>query len=55
MVNNEQITTPSGMGGLQRFDEQTGSRAQIKPEWLLAIIIMVVIGMAGLKLAFPLV
>jgi preprotein translocase subunit Sec61beta len=53
MANDEQIRTPSGMGGLQSYNEQTGSKVQIKPEWVIIAIGLVVIGMAILKVLIP--
>jgi preprotein translocase subunit Sec61beta len=53
MTDNNQIITPSGMSGLQRYNEQTGSKLQIKPEYVLILIVLVVIGMAGIKMLLP--
>lgn len=53
MTNDEQIRTPSGMGGLQSYHEPTGSKVQIKPEWIVIAIGLVVVGMAVLKLLIP--
>jgi len=49
MANEKSITTPSGQGGLQRFDEDLGSKIQIKPELVAIAVIVIVVGMAILK------
>lgn len=52
---NQQISTPSGMGGLQRFREEYPSKLQIKPEVVIVMIGIVVIGMAAAKMLAPIV
>lgn len=44
------ISTPSGMGGLLRYNEEYKSRFQIKPEYVIIAIAAVIIGMAILKI-----
>jgi len=53
--NKNQIQTPSGMGGLQRFDEEYPSKVQISPEMVTIIIGIVILGIAAIKLLIPLV
>jgi len=53
MAEENQITIPSGMGGIQRYNEQSGSKFQIKPEYILILITVVILGMAGIKIYFP--
>lgn len=47
---NTQITTPSGSGGLVNFREEYPSKLQITPEWVIIAIVLVIVGMAALKL-----
>ena len=44
------ISTPSGMGGLMHFNEEYPSKLQIKPEHVIILIAVVIIGMTVLKL-----
>lgn len=46
----DNIMTPSGSGGIIRYDEEYPSRFMIKPEFVVGFIIFVVIAMAALKL-----
>jgi preprotein translocase subunit Sec61beta len=46
----DQITTPSGSGGLVNFREEYPSKLRITPEWVFIIIAIVVIGITALKL-----
>ena len=42
--------TPSGSGGIIRYDEEYPSRLMMRPEYVIGFIILVVIAMAALKL-----
>ena len=53
MTNESTITTPSGQGGLQRFNEEYPSKFQIKPEWIIAGIVFVIAVMFALKRFVP--
>jgi len=46
------ISTPSGMGGLMRFNEEYPSKFQISPELVVVLIAIVVIGITIIKVAF---
>lgn len=46
----EGISTPSGMGGLMRFNEEYPSRLKISPQQVIILIVGVVIVMTALKL-----
>jgi len=46
---DQKITTPSGMGGLQRFDEEYPSKIQISPEMVTIFIGIIIIAMALIK------
>ena len=46
------ISTPSGMGGLMRFNEEYPSKLQIAPEHVLIIIAIVIIGITIIKVVF---
>ena len=48
----DNIMTPSGSGGIIRYDEEYPSRFMIQPEYFIVFIVLVVIGMAILKLFF---
>lgn len=48
---NTQITTPSGSGGLINIRDEYPSKLQISPEWIIIAIVIVIIGIAGLKIA----
>ena len=48
--DKNQISTPSGMGGLQRFNEEYHSKFQISPETVTIIIGIVILGTAAIKL-----
>ena len=48
----DQISTPSGMGGLMRFNEEYPSKFQISPEMVVILIAIVVIGITIIKVAF---
>ena len=47
---DENIKTPSGMGGLMRFNEEYPSKLQITPEMVTIIIAAVIVCMALLKI-----
>jgi preprotein translocase subunit Sec61beta len=53
MGKEETITTPSSMGGLQRFNEEYPSKVQISPETVTIIIGIVILGIAAIKLWIP--
>ena len=44
------ITTPSGMGGLMRFNEEYPSKFQISPEQVVIVIAAVIVIMTIIKL-----
>ena len=44
--------TPSGAGGLLRYNEEYPSKLKISPEMVLVLIAIVVIGMTIIKIAF---
>jgi preprotein translocase subunit Sec61beta len=46
----DNIMTPSGSGGIIRYDEEYPSRFMIKPEYIIIFVVIIVIGMAALKL-----
>lgn len=46
------IHTPSGMGGLMRYNEEYPSKINLSPNHIVIIIIAVIIGMAVIKLLF---
>jgi preprotein translocase subunit Sec61beta len=43
------ISTPSGMGGLMRFNEEYPSKFQFSPEMVVVLIAIVIIGMTIVK------
>jgi preprotein translocase subunit Sec61beta len=53
MTEKQQITTPSGMGGLQSYNEKTGSKVQISPEMVVIIIGVVILGITAIKFLTP--
>jgi len=48
----EGISTPSGMGGLMRFNDEYASKFKISPEQVVILIVAVVILMTVIKLVF---
>lgn len=46
----EGITTPSGMGGLMRFNDEYTSKLRISPEMVIVLIAAVVVGITFLKI-----
>jgi len=48
----EGISTPSGMGGLMRFNDEYQSKFKISPEQVVIFIVAVVIIMTVIKLVF---
>jgi len=46
----DNISTPSGMGGLLRYNEEYPSKFTIKPEHVIVLIVAVIIGMTILKI-----
>ena len=44
------IRMPSGQGGLQTFQEQTESKIQIEPYWVVIMIIATIVGSVILRL-----
>ena len=53
MADNR-INVPSGLGGIVRYGEDTGSKFKLKPAHVVAIIIAVVLFVTLLKILFPL-
>jgi preprotein translocase subunit Sec61beta len=47
----EGISTPSGMGGLMRFNEEYASKFKITPQTLVVIIAVIIVGITILKIA----
>lgn len=47
----DNISTPSGMGGLMRFNEEYSSKFQISPTQVIILIAIVIIGMTIIKIA----
>jgi preprotein translocase subunit Sec61beta len=50
----DNISTPSGMGGLMRFNEEYPSKIQISPQQVVILIAAVIIGITIIKVAFSL-
>ncbi len=48
----DSISTPSGMGGLLRYNEEYPSKFRISPEIVVVLIAAVIIGITIIKLAF---
>jgi preprotein translocase subunit Sec61beta len=48
----DNISTPSGMGGLMRFNEEYPSKLRISPEMVVVMIAIVIIGITIIKIAF---
>ena len=48
----EGISTPSGMGGLMRFNDEYSSKLKITPEQVVILIVAVVILMTIIKIIF---
>ena len=46
----DNISTPSGMGGLMRFNEEYPSKFQISPEQVVILIVAVVVVMTIIKI-----
>lgn len=44
------IMTPSGSGGLLRYNEEYNSKFQMKPEVIIVLIAVVIVGMTLIKL-----
>ncbi len=49
---SEGINTPSGMGGLMRFNEEYPSKLQISPEQVIILTAIVIVGMIIIKIFF---
>lgn len=47
---SEGISTPSGMGGLMRFNEEYPSRLQISPEQVMILTAVVIVAMVLIKI-----
>lgn len=47
----EGVSTPSGMGGLMRFNEEYPSKFQIAPELVMVLIGIVIILITAIKIA----
>jgi preprotein translocase subunit Sec61beta len=48
----DSLSTPSGMGGLMRFNEEYPSKLQIAPEYVVILIAAAVVGITIIKLMF---
>jgi len=48
----EGMSTPSGMGGLMRFNEEYPSKLQMSPKIIMGMIVVVIIGITIVKLVF---
>lgn len=48
----DNISTPSGMGGLMRFNDEYPSKFRFSPEAVVIIIVAVIIGITILKIMF---
>ncbi len=48
----EGISTPSGMGGLMRYNEEYKSKLTLSPQSVVVLIIAVIIGMTIIKILF---
>ncbi|MDP1729147.1 MAG: preprotein translocase subunit Sec61beta [archaeon] len=46
----EGLSTPSGMGGLMRFNEEYPSRLQISPEQVIILTAVVIVAMILIKI-----
>lgn len=46
------LSTPSGMGGLMRYNEEYPSKLQIKPEIVVGMIIAAVVVITIIKIMF---
>ncbi len=46
----DSISTPSGMGGLMRFNEEYSSKLKITPEQVVIVIVAVIIVMTIIKI-----
>jgi len=44
------ISTPSGMGGLLRYNEEYPSKIQLKPEHVVILIAVVIVAMTIIKI-----
>jgi preprotein translocase subunit Sec61beta len=49
---DQPITTPSGMGGLQHFNEEYNSKMQIPPEAVIWMVGIVIVAMGVLKYVY---
>jgi len=52
MASEGGISTPSGMGGLMRFNDEYTSKLQISPQMVVVLIALVIIAMTVIKIAF---
>ena len=50
----DKIVMPSSMGGLVRYFDEYHSKIQLKPVYVVLIIILVVVTMIGVRSLFPL-
>ena len=50
---NQGISTPSGFGGLMRYNEEYSSKFKFKPTHVIAFVILVIIFVTALKIFFP--
>jgi len=55
MAKQSGISTPSGFGGLMRYNEEYASKIKIKPSHILVFIILTILFVTALKLFWPVV
>lgn len=49
----DKISMPAGFGGLVRYSEEYKSKLMLKPEYVVAFIILIIIFVLILKIFFP--
>ena len=52
MAEGGGILMPSGSGGLMRYNEEYKSKLMLDPKHVVVLIVVVILGMAALKLFF---
>ena len=52
MAESSGILMPSGSGGLMRYNDEYKSKLTLDPKHVVVLIIIVILGMAALKLFF---
>ncbi|MEK6968274.1 MAG: preprotein translocase subunit Sec61beta [Nanoarchaeota archaeon] len=50
MSKDNRVQLPSSQGGLVRYDSATGSKIQIKPEIVIAICVIVILGLISMHI-----